>query len=181
MIGQATLTDAIIVLLFLQVLWTTIDRLYLSPLAAIPGPKLAALTWWYECFYDVIRPGRYAFKIKELHGHYGPIIRVNPREVSIVDPEFVDTIYAPGSGSKRDKDTFKARTLGTDTSIGGAVEHDLHRLRREALAPFFAQKRIWDLEPMLSGKFRQLDDIWAKHVNGPELNLSDVYFAVANE
>jgi len=70
-------------MLFLQILQTTavlsllltivgaIRRLYLHPLAHIPGPKLAALTWWYEFYYDVIQQGRYVFKIQELHKKYG--------------------------------------------------------------------------------------------------------------
>ena len=54
--------------------WTiygAVWRLFLSPLACIPGPKLAALTWWYEFYYDVIQPGRYVFKIQEVHKRYG--------------------------------------------------------------------------------------------------------------
>ena len=46
-------------------------RLYLSPLAKFPGPKLAALTLWYEFYYDVIKRGRYTWKIAELHERYG--------------------------------------------------------------------------------------------------------------
>lgn len=53
------------------VVFTTIYRLFLSPLANIPGPTLAALTSWYECYYDVIKPGQYVWKIKELHKQYG--------------------------------------------------------------------------------------------------------------
>ncbi len=48
-----------------------IQRLLLSNIAHIPGPKLAALTSWYEFYYDVVKPGQYVWKIKELHVKYG--------------------------------------------------------------------------------------------------------------
>lgn len=46
-------------------------RLYLSPLAKFPGPRLAALTLWYEFYYDVVQRGRYTWKIREMHRIYG--------------------------------------------------------------------------------------------------------------
>jgi len=46
-------------------------RLYFSPLAKIPGPKLAAVTLWFEFYYDVIKRGRYTWKIAEMHEQYG--------------------------------------------------------------------------------------------------------------
>lgn len=29
-------------------------RAFISPLASIPGPKLAGLTSWYECYYGML-------------------------------------------------------------------------------------------------------------------------------
>lgn len=46
-------------------------RLYLSPLAKFPGPKLAALTKWYEFYYDVVAQGQFTFQIQKLHKKYG--------------------------------------------------------------------------------------------------------------
>ena len=48
-----------------------IYRLYLSPIAKFPGPRLAALSLWYEFYHDVVRGGQYCFKINELHDQYG--------------------------------------------------------------------------------------------------------------
>ena len=47
------------------------QRLFASPIAHIPGPKLAAFTFWYEFYYDVVQKGRYEWKIKQLHEQYG--------------------------------------------------------------------------------------------------------------
>ena len=48
-------------------------RLYLSPLARFPGPKLAAATAWYEFFYDAVLHGRYTFEIARMHKQYGKV------------------------------------------------------------------------------------------------------------
>jgi hypothetical protein len=54
-----------------SVVTIAIYRLYFSPIARFPGPRLAALTLWYEFYYDVIKKGSYIWKIKELHEQYG--------------------------------------------------------------------------------------------------------------
>lgn len=56
------------------ILWTAytlVYRLYLHPLSHFPGPKLAISTYWYEFYYDVVKGGRYTWKLKELHKQYG--------------------------------------------------------------------------------------------------------------
>ena len=59
---------------FSYISYVTIYRLYLHPLSKFPGPKLAALTYWYDFYYDVLK-GSYAgqriFEIEELHARYG--------------------------------------------------------------------------------------------------------------
>ena len=46
-------------------------RLHYSPIAKFPGPKLVALTQGYELWYDIVKGGKYVFKIRELHTRYG--------------------------------------------------------------------------------------------------------------
>ena len=46
-------------------------RLYLSPLAKFPGPKLVALTYGAELYYDILKRGRYTFEIIKMHEKYG--------------------------------------------------------------------------------------------------------------
>jgi hypothetical protein len=48
-----------------------VDRLWLNPLARIPGPRLAALTGLYEFYYECILGGKYIFEIERMHQHYG--------------------------------------------------------------------------------------------------------------
>ena len=49
-------------------------RLFFSPLAKFPGPRIAATTSWYEFYHDYFRKGKYVFKIKEMHDQYGKLI-----------------------------------------------------------------------------------------------------------
>lgn len=48
-------------------------RLFLHPLARFPGPRLAAISRWYEAYYDVLLGGQYTSKIAELHRIYGKV------------------------------------------------------------------------------------------------------------
>lgn len=63
--------EAIVIGLLVRTLAGATHRLFFHPLSHIPGPRLAALTWWYEFYYDGIKQGRYVFKIQELHKQYG--------------------------------------------------------------------------------------------------------------
>jgi len=61
-----------------SIVYTAIYRLYLHPLAKIPGPKLAALTFYYEIYYNLVKPGMFIWEIKRMHEVYG--MRYLPRK-----------------------------------------------------------------------------------------------------
>jgi hypothetical protein len=62
---------ASLIVFLLYLIGLAIYRLLLSPIAKFPGPKLAAATYLYEGYYDVVKRGKYTFKIRDLHAEYG--------------------------------------------------------------------------------------------------------------
>ncbi|KAK5659472.1 hypothetical protein OQA88_673 [Cercophora sp. LCS_1] len=134
--------------LLVQGLCVGIYRLYLSPLASIPGPKLAALTHWYEGYYEVWLGGQYFKRLEQLHREYGPIVRINPIEVHYNDPDFIDSVL-PGPARKTNRHPSLAKKTGTPASMVTTVDHDIHRQRRNAVSNFFSTASIRQLEPII--------------------------------
>ncbi|KAI9846675.1 MAG: hypothetical protein M1837_003730 [Sclerophora amabilis] len=143
-----------------------IYRLYFSPLAKFPGPKLAALTRWYEAWFDIVKGGRYTFKIRELH---------------INDPEYHEELYG-GARSKRDKYEWATKLFVAPQASIATVSHEQHRLRRSALSPFFSKASIRRLEPIVQGLvdtlLSRLDDL---HRTGTVVNMDAAYAALTND
>jgi hypothetical protein len=52
-------------------LYRAFYNLYLHPLAKIPGPWWAAMSYLPEIYYDVIKGGRYWSQVVEMHEKYG--------------------------------------------------------------------------------------------------------------
>lgn len=71
LITQSITLTSVIAFVVLYFTYTTVYRLFLSPIAGFPGPKLAAWTYWYEFWYDVVAEPEYTFKIGRLHKQYG--------------------------------------------------------------------------------------------------------------
>ena len=138
----STVSEFALALVGCYLLYGAIHRLHLSPVAKIPGPKLAALTFWYEFYYDVVKHGRYTWKIAELHEKYGPIIRINPFEIHISDPDFYDEVYVAAGKRKSEQWSWTVPMFGTPNSILATVDHDVHRRRRNAYANYFSKQSI---------------------------------------
>ncbi|KAM5431408.1 hypothetical protein MferCBS31731_007894 [Microsporum ferrugineum] len=131
-----------------------IYQLQFSPLSKFPGPKIAAVTYLYEFYYDAILKGRYIFKVKELHKKYGPIIRISPREIHIDDPHFYSILYS--HSNPRDKEYYYLRPFDFPLSSFGTESHHLHRLRRGAMNPFFARSKVLQQESLIQGLVEKL-------------------------
>jgi hypothetical protein len=97
-----------------------IYRITFHPLSKFPGSKLAASTYWHETYYDVFKGHSYIWKIREMHEKYGTVIRTNPDDIHIHDPEFFDTLY----GLKLDKWAWWTKGFAVPTA-GGMVSYGL--------------------------------------------------------
>lgn len=67
--------SASVLVWILYLVGLSVYRLYFSPLAKFPGPKLAGLTKWYEFYYDVVLQGQFTFEIQKMHKKYGKITK----------------------------------------------------------------------------------------------------------
>ncbi|KAK1140320.1 hypothetical protein N8T08_010455 [Aspergillus melleus] len=152
-------------------------RLYISPLAGFPGPKLAAISGWYETYFEIVKKGggQFTFEIKRMHERYGPIVRISPKELHIDDPEYYETIYSANRGL--DKSAHVQDRFGAPTAAFSTPWHEVHKRRRGAIAPFFSKRRIYEQAPMIQANVDRICGRLAASYRGTghPLCLNDVY------
>ncbi|KAJ5782303.1 hypothetical protein N7457_004077 [Penicillium paradoxum] len=152
---SATIYAALVTLPLGLLILRTVYHLYFHPLAKFPGPKIAAATFLYEFYYDVIKSGMYIWEVERMHEKYGPIVRINPREIHIKDPSYYDEIHA-GASRKRSKDPKYAISFGAPCSLVGTITHDHHRFRRSLLSNYFSKRSVINLNPSIQEKVDKL-------------------------
>lgn len=130
----------------------------------------------------MVQTGRYTFHIEELHKQYGPIIRLNPHEVHINDPDFYDEVYVgAASGKKRNKWAWLVDSFGIPDSTFSTVDHDVHRIRRAALNPFFSKAKVRALQERIEDVFgRLLRRVEEFKTTGEPMLLGLAFTAVSN-
>lgn len=105
----------------------------------------------------------------------GPIVRINPEELHIDDPSFYDQIYV-GPSRRTNKWHWSAKMFGTTNATVGTTDHDLHRMRRSALNPFFSKQAVMKLEPIIRANINRLRDRLADLAGtGNPVNMSDAF------
>ncbi|OAL53530.1 cytochrome P450 [Pyrenochaeta sp. DS3sAY3a] len=152
-----------------------IYRLWFSPLAHIPGPKLAALTSWYCAYHDVIRGGQYIWVVEDMHRKYGPIVRIMPDVVHVNDPGFIEQLYPQSPHMRRERAQTVLNLFLEHLSVLPTRDHNLHRQRRAVLSRFFSQQNVRRLVPVINETLANLlgrMDSWAKAGSPISLNAA---------
>ncbi|KAK8859684.1 benzoate 4-monooxygenase cytochrome P450 [Apiospora arundinis] len=136
--------------------------LLFHPLAKFPGPKLAALTSWYEAYYDVTG-GRFPDALTELHLIYGPIIRVRADQLHIKDAEFYGELYVSGAKRRTSTLAIDHTGLGVADSIPNMANHELHHMRRKPVESFFSRQSVTRMETRVHAEARRMDEKLQRH------------------
>ncbi|KAH7066485.1 cytochrome P450 [Paraphoma chrysanthemicola] len=181
----ATLLTTVPVLTALYVLGLVIYRLYLSPLAKFPGPKLAAATSWYGKYFDLVAKrhgGQFPMEIKRMHEQYGPIVRIAPDELHIDDPEYWQEVYCSNSASRPiDKQEKLQHRFGLPGAIFSTPSAELHRLRRSAMAGFFSRQRLRETQNRVNQLVNRISQRVSNEYagTGRALDIGDMFSCLA--
>lgn len=115
-----------------------IHPLFLSPLAQIPGPKLAALTSLY-LNYHYLQDG--VVFIGNLHRKYGPIVRVGPNELDIDGPSHMQPIYGIRSNFRKPDSTGLFESHGHPCTFASITSQE-HKSRRRLTAKIYSMSAV---------------------------------------
>ncbi|KAI3340200.1 cytochrome P450 [Ustulina deusta] len=146
-----------------------IYSLYLHPLSAYPGPKLAAITrmpYWIACLKgDQVR------WLAKLHSQYGSVVRFGPDDLSYTDGRAWRDICLVPKGKKEN-----AKEVGFHAPSANGVpnivcQNDIahHARLRRALLPAFSERALNAQEPLLQ---KYADLVIARSREATELDIS---------
>ncbi|KAJ4390378.1 hypothetical protein N0V85_007284 [Neurospora sp. IMI 360204] len=150
---------SLLLFIIVAILAISLYRLFLHPLAGIPGPRLAALSNIWHAYHA--RNGRMYHLGKTLHKRYGPVVRVGPNELWFDSREAFRRIY-------NTLDLLSERVLSR------------YRLQRRLIGPLYQLSSLKKFEPqidsVLSSAITQL-----RSLKGEEVDLKEWMHIIAVE
>ncbi|KAF5389785.1 hypothetical protein D9757_006034 [Collybiopsis confluens] len=132
-------------------------RLYFHPLHRFPGPMLAALTSWYETYFNLVLGGGIVDEMERLHKVYGPVVRIGPNLLHFNDRRAYHDIYA-GIAIK-DASFYRSMLAHAKQSSAAFSDPQEARDRRNLLAPLFSRQAVMKLEYTIQKKADQLVNV----------------------
>lgn len=102
-------------------------RRYLSPLRKYPGPFLASGTRLYSVF--LTWRGRTHEEHVALHRKYGPVVRLQPNQLSFASPEVARQVLAAGKGFHKTSFYWVFPPAG-NPDIFTEIKEDVHAMKK---------------------------------------------------
>lgn len=111
----------------------------------------------------------------------GPIVRINPNEVHIDDPEYFETIYTPFQ--PYDKLLSFQNRFNMPMATFMTANAESHKIRRNALAPFFSTNKIRAHNPFMQSLVDKISQRLATEYagKGKVLILNDVFGCLSGD
>lgn len=141
-----------------------IYTLYLSPLAHIPGPKLAAIHPMFG-----FRLSEMPFEaLQAIHSEYGPTVRVGPNEVSVMSAKAIPKIYGAEAGLQKAPLYDMFSSPGVNGPMFAMRDEAVHKPRRRLLNPAYSRSSMLVLRPWVFDQCKMLCDHMARAASSGE-------------
>lgn len=147
-------------------------NIYWHPLAKFPGPKLHAGTfiphYWAMC------RGNGPLSTKQIHHHYGHVVRINPNTLSFDTTQSWKDIYGylPGRLQlPKNNFLFAEEQAPRLTSIIGDADH---AKMRGLFSPAFSERAMREQEPLIMGYIDLLIQRLKSRIQDPMGNEVDL-------
>ncbi|KAL5511175.1 hypothetical protein ACEPAH_4390 [Sanghuangporus vaninii] len=162
--GSVALAIPFAYLLFYFLLASSIVLYRISPihpLAKHPGPFSLKISKFVGTYHA--STGKQYRIFKNLHEKYGPVVRIGPNELSIVDAESIPTIMSLRKGSLWDAHNMR----GTIPAIVGMRDVEMHRERRKLWNHGFTTAALKKLQPTVENRVLDLSKELEKRTSKP--------------
>ncbi|KAF2841053.1 cytochrome P450 monooxygenase-like protein [Patellaria atrata CBS 101060] len=146
----------------------TIYRLFFHRLRHFPGPKLAAVTKFWQIFHN--RNSTNYLLMTRIHEEYGSFVRTGPNEITVFHTGAVEILDGPKNKTYKDGwyDILQPRTSSIFTRN---EEH--HKIRRKIWSQSVSTKAVNDYAPRLARLTEKLGDRVASYGAEP-VNVNDI-------
>lgn len=88
----------------------------------------------------------------------GPFVRISPGEVSVSDPDALQTIYAHGNGAL--KSEFYDAFVSIERGLFNTRDRNEHSRKRKIVSHIFSQKSVLEFEPHIRLYVQQFLNQW---------------------
>ncbi|KAI1420526.1 cytochrome P450 [Xylaria sp. FL1777] len=136
-----------------------------SALAVFPGPFAAKLSKGWRAY--VTYRGRWHRDLVALHRRHGPVVRIGPNELSVIDPEAFLQIYRV-NGAYSKSASYSVVKGARPFDLAGERSEKIHSAQRRLVARAYSMESTMHLEKqvdeLITPLLKKFDDVaFSKH------------------